>query len=150
MAELLRYNDDDVMRLKDGAATVNALVRRTPRERLAERRFDEWSALDVIAHVVDLAEVTRSRLERSLAEQNPRIESVPSGSLTDERDPMRLAKRLQTAHAAIVELLMEPGAQDRPATHSEWGETTAGHFAAYHARHADGHISELSRSFPPA
>ncbi|TMD59926.1 MAG: hypothetical protein E6I87_08115, partial [Chloroflexi bacterium] len=61
VTEPLQYTDDDVMRLKDGAATVNALVRRTTRERLAERRFDEWSALEIIAHVVDLAEVTRMR-----------------------------------------------------------------------------------------
>ena len=138
------------MRLKDGVATVNALVRRTPRERLAERRFDEWSAIEIIAHVVDLAEVTRTRVERSLAEDTPTIESVPSGTLADERDPLRLAKRLQTAHARLVELLMDPGATGRPATHSQWGRITAGHMAAYHARHSDEHIGELSRAFPPA
>lgn len=150
VAELLRYNDEDVMRLKDGAATVNALVRRIPREHLAERRFGEWSAIEVIAHVVDMAEVTRRRIERSIAEDDPRIESVPSGSLTAERDPRRLAGRLQSAHARIVDLLMESGVVDRRATHSEWGAATAGHFAAYHARHADGHIDELSGAFPPA
>ncbi|HYY55383.1 MAG TPA: DinB family protein [Candidatus Dormibacteraeota bacterium] len=150
MAEQLRYTDDDVMRLKDGAATVNALVRRTRRELLAERRFDEWSALEVIAHVVHLAEVTRERVERTAAEHDPRIESVPSGSLIEERDPVVLARRLQSAHARIVELLMEPGSAQRPATHPEWGRTNAGHFAAYHARHADGHIAELSRAFPPS
>jgi hypothetical protein len=150
MAELLRYTDDDVMRLKDGSATVNALVRRTPRERLAERRFGEWSALEVIAHVVELAEVTRRRVERAIAESNPHLESVASGSLTPERDPRALARRLQSAHARIVDLLMEPGVPQRPATHPEWGEATAGHVAAYHARHADGHIGELSRTFPPS
>jgi len=150
VTEPLRYTDDDVMRLKDGAATVNALVRRTTRERLAERRFDEWSALEIIAHVVDLAEVTRMRVERSLAEDTPTIESVPSGTLAEERDPLRLAKRLQSAHARLVELLMEPGATERGARHTQWGDITAGHMAAYHARHADGHIGELSRAFPPA
>jgi len=150
VAELLRYDDDDVMRLKDGAATVNALVRRAGRERLAERQFGEWSAIEVIAHVVDLAEVTRRRIERTVAEQNPRIESVPSGTLTADRDPAALAKRLQAAHARIVDLLLEPGVAERPATHSEWGAANAGHFGAYHARHSDEHIRELSRAFPPA
>lgn len=150
MAELLRYTDDDVMRLKDGAATVNALVRRTARERLADRRFGEWSAVEVVAHVVELAEVTRGRLERCVAEDIPRIESVPSGSLTSERDAVALAKRLQVAHSRIVELLMEPRTSERAAMHSEWGRVTAGHVAAYHARHSADHIAELSRAFPPA
>ena len=138
------------MRLKDGAATVNALVRRTPRERLAERRFGEWSALEVTAHVVELAEVTARRVERCLVETDPVIESVPAGALGADRDPRNLAARLQRAHARIVELLLNAGAAERRASHPEWGATTAGHFAAYHARHADEHISELSRAFPPA
>jgi hypothetical protein len=150
MPELLRYTDDDVMRLKDGAATVNALVRRTRAERLAEPRFGEWNALEVIAHVVEMAEVTQARVERCIAEETPRIESVSSGTLTSERDPRALAKRLQGAHAKIVELLMEPGAPERAGRHPEWGLANAGHFTAYHARHADGHIGELSRAFPPS
>ncbi len=49
------YRDDLLMTLKDDAATVNALVRRTPRAKLEERRFDQWSALDLIAHVAFIA-----------------------------------------------------------------------------------------------
>jgi hypothetical protein len=150
MPEILHYGDDDVMRLKDGAATINALIRRVSPQRLSERRFGEWSGVEVVAHVVDMAEVTRGRVERSIAETNPEVPSVPSGSLAAERDARRLAQRLTAAHARIVELLMEPGVLERPARHTEWGQATAGHFAAYHARHADEHIGELSRAFPPA
>ena len=80
----------------------------------------------------------------------PAIEAVPSGALPDERDPLKLARRLQRAHAAMVELLLEPGAADRPATHTEWGSVNAGFFAAYHAKHGHDHILELARSFPPS
>lgn len=150
MTATLRYDDDVLMTLKDDAATVNALVRRTPRARLEEPRFGEWSASEVIAHVTYIAEVMRERIARCLAEDSPAIRSVPDGALPDERDPMKLAKRLQVAHAAMVELLLEPGAAERPATHPEWGSVNAGFFAAYHAKHGHEHIAELARAFPPA
>lgn len=150
MTDLLTYDDDDVMRLKDGATTAQALVRRTPRAALEERRFGEWSAIDALSHVVALAEVTRERVQRCRAERDPAIQSVPDGAMLEERDPIALARRLQEAHRSIVELMMEPGLAERGAVHSQYGRVTAGHLAAYHARHADEHVSELSRAFAPA
>ena len=79
----------------------------------------------------------------------PEIASVDSGAMLDERDPHALATRIWAAHAAIVELMMEPGVAKRPGTHPEWGRVPAEHFAAYHARHADEHFRELARAFPP-
>jgi hypothetical protein len=147
--EPLRYDDEDVMRLKDGAATIHRISLTNERERLSAPRSGEWSAVEILAHVAAMAEVTRERLERCLRESAPRIDSVPSGAMLDERDPRALAKRIAAAHAAIVELMMEPGAAARPATHSEWGKIPAEHFAAYHARHADEHLRELAGMFPP-
>lgn len=150
MAALLRYDDDVVMTLKDDATTANALVRRTPRERLLERRFGEWSAVEVLAHVTDVAEVMRRRIERCVADDVPSIEAIGPGTLADEPDPLRLTRRLQTAHSAIVELLLEPGAAEREAIHPEFGRVNAGFFAAYQAKHGHEHIDELARAFPPA
>ncbi len=149
MAQALWYDDLAMMTLKDDAAAVNALVRRTPRGRLDERRFGEWSAVEVIGHVTYIAEVMRERIERCVAEDDPAIASVPDGALPDEREPVALARRLQAAHAAMVELLLEPGAAGRPAHHPEWGRVNAGFFAAYHAKHGHEHIVELARAFPP-
>lgn len=146
----VRYDDGMLMTLKDDAATVNALVRRTPRQRLEERRFGEWSAIELISHVAYIAEVMRARIERCLAEDRPAIEAVPDGALTDERDPVALARRLQEAYAAIVDLLMKPGTAERRATHPEWGSVSAGFFAAHQATHGREHIGELARAFPPA
>ncbi len=150
MAERLRFTDDDVMTLKDDVATVSALVRRVPRERLSAKRFGDWSAIELVSHVTNLAEITQRRVERCLAEEEPFLESVPSGTLDPERDPIALARRLQTAHAAIVDALLEPGAAERPARHPEWGQTDAGHVAAYHAHHAHEHLNEVSAAFPPS
>ncbi len=144
------YHDDLLMTLKDDAATVNALVRRTPRASLDERRFNDWSAVDLIAHVTLIAEVMRARIERCLAEDAPIIEAVPDGARDPERDPVKLAQRLQRALGGIVALLIQPGAAERPATHPEWGSVSAGFFAAHQATHGHEHVVELANAFPPA
>ncbi len=145
----VRYVDDMLMTLKDDAATVNALVRRTPRKSLEERRFGEWSAVELIAHVTFIAEVMRGRIERCLVEDRPAVAAVADGALTDEREPVALARRLQRAYAAIVALLMRPGTPERPATHPQWGDVSAGFFAAHQATHGHDHIAELATAFPP-
>jgi hypothetical protein len=50
----------------------------------------------------------------------------------------------------MIQLLQRPGAADRTGRHRELGLVTAGHFAAYQAKHAGEHIAELQRAFPPA
>ena len=137
------------MRLKDGSATIKRVVLTNPRDGLGVRRFGEWSAIDILSHVAKMAEVTRERLERCRREDAPAIASVDSGAMLDERDPHALATRIWAAHAAIVELMMEPGLAKRPGTHPEWGRVPAEHFAAYHARHADEHFREVAQAFPP-
>ncbi len=146
----IRYDGGLLVTLKNDAATVKALVRRTPRARLEERRFGDWSAIELISHVTFIAEVMRARIERCLAEERPAVAAVPDGALADEREPAILARRLQKAYAAIVDLLMQPGAAGRPATHPEWGSVSAGFFAAHQATHGHDHIVELAKAFPPA
>ena len=45
--------------------------------------------------------------------------------------------------------MQRPGAAARPAVHGAWGETDAGHVAAYQAKHAHDHVAELQGHFPP-
>ncbi len=150
MTELLRYDEDKAFSLMDDAATVNAIVRRVPAERLRATRFGEWSAVELIGHVTDVAEVFAERVRRALEEDTPTLEAIPEGMLGDaRRDPMGLSKRLLGAHQRIVALLQAPGATDRPAIHTEWGRVNAGHIAAYQADHSKAHVAELAAAFPP-
>ena len=151
MTELLRYDEDRAFTLMDHAATVARIVRTAGAARLGATRFGEWTALDLIAHLTDVAEVFAERIRRSLEEDTPRLEAIPDGTLGGAApDPMDLSKRLLRAHQRIVAYLQTPGAADRPAIHGEWGRVNAGHLAAYQADHSKGHVAELAAAFPPA
>jgi len=151
VTERVTYDEDGAFTLMDDAATVNAIVRRTPVERLREKRFGDWTAIDLIAHLTDTAEVFAERVRRAQEEDTPKLEAIPSGTLgSPHRDPMDLAKRMLAAHQKIVALLTRPGAVERPAIHAEWGRVDAGHIAAYQARHSREHVAELGAAFPPA
>jgi hypothetical protein len=154
MTERLRYDEDKAFSLADDAATVARIVRTVPPDRLRGAKFDQWTALEIIGHLADAAEIFADRVQRCIAEERPEVASYDQDALAterrnNERDPMELSRRLSAAHSRIVQLLQWPGATARPATHSAWGEVDAGHFAAYQADHSLGHTSELSAAFPP-
>ena len=154
MTERLRYDDDKAFLLADDAATVARIVRTVPPEKLRGTKIDQWTALEVIGHVTDAAEIFAERARRCVEEDNPRVASYDQNALAaerrnNERDPMELSRRLSAAHGRIVQLLQRPGAVARPGTHSDWGQVDAGHFAAYQADHSHGHTSDLARLFPP-
>lgn len=153
--ERLTYDDDRAFLLADDAATVARIVRTVPAERLRTTRFDEWTALEVIGHVTDAAEIFAERVQRCVDEDRPRVvpydqDAIAAERRNNERDPMELSKRLSAAHARIIQLLQPPGAAARPGIHGEWGEVDAGHFAAYQADHSHGHTGELAKAFPPS
>lgn len=150
MVDRLRYDEDRAYGLMDDAATVNRIVRTATAEQLAERRFGEWTGIQLIAHVVDTAEVFAERVRRALEEEDPHLAAIPGGSMPEARDPMDLARRLLRAHQRIVAHLQAPGATERAAVHSEWGRVDAGHIAAYQADHSKEHVTELAAAFPPS
>jgi DinB family protein len=150
VTRLLVYDDDKAMALMDGAATVNRIVRTKPIERLREKRFGDWSAVQVLAHLADTAEVFAERVRRAIAEDTPQIAAIPGGRAADpDADPMALAKRILVSHQRIAAALQDPSARERPAVHSEWGRVTAGHIAAYQADHTTEHLADLAPAFPP-
>lgn len=151
MVDLLTYDEDTKFILMDDAATVSAIVRRIPIERLRGAKFGEWTTLDVLGHLTDVSEVFAERVRRAIQEDAPRLEPIPEGMAGDpHRDPMDLTRRFLKAHQRIVALLQDPGAVDRPAIHGEWGRVNAGHLAAYEAQHSHEHVLEVSRAFPPS
>ncbi len=155
MTERLRYDEDKAFLLADDAATIARIVRTVPVERLRGTQFGEWTALEVIGHVTDAAEIFADRVQRCVDRERPAIASYDQDALAadrrnNEQDPMDLSRRLLAAHSRIVQLLQRPGTDARPAVHSAWGEVDAGHFAAYQADHSHGHTTELAAAFPPS
>jgi hypothetical protein len=150
MVELLRYDEDKAFSLMDDAATVARIVRTVGAERLRAARLGDWSAVELLGHLSDVAEVFAERVRRALEEDTPTLEAIPEGTLGGaQREPMDLSRRLLRAHQRIVAYLQAPGAVDRPAIHSEWGRVNAGHIAAYEADHSKEHVAALAAAFPP-
>jgi hypothetical protein len=89
-----------------------------------------------------------------VTEDRPALPSVDQNAVhaerkNDDADATALSKRLQAAHAAIVQTLQRPAARDRIGVHAERGQVTAGWLAAYQARHSHEHVTELQPHFPP-
>ena len=152
--ERLRYDEDKAFFLADDASTIARIVRTVPADRLRATKFDEWTALEIIGHVADAAEIFADRVQRCIDEDRPTVaaydqDAVAAERRNNERDPMELSRRLSAAHSRIVQLLQRPGAAARPGRHGDWGDVDAGHFAAYQADHSHAHTGELAKAFPP-
>lgn len=150
----LRYDDDTAFTLADDAATVARIVRMTDAPALRAKRFDQWTALEVLGHVADMAELFAERVRRIVSEDRPHLPSVDQDKIAaerrnNERDPMEFDRRIRAAHAELVRLLQDPAHRSRLGVHEEQGEVDAGHLAAYQARHAHEHVSDLASAFPP-
>ena len=152
--ERLRYDEDTAFTLADDAATIARITRMVPAAELRTKKFGDWTALEVIGHVADMAEVFAGRIRRIVSEDRPRLVSVDQDKVhaerrNNDRDPIDLAKRVQAAHGDIVRLLMDAANRGRLGIHEEQGEVDAGHLAAYQASHAHEHTTELASAFPP-
>ena len=150
----LRYDEDSAFTLADDAGTLARIVRTVDADRLRSVRFGEWTAVEVIGHLADSAEIFAERVRRCIEEDRPALPSFDQDEIAKERrnaerDPMDLSRRVSAAHAAIVQLLIDERARSRPGIHSEHGELDAGHFGAYQARHGHEHAVELATAFPP-
>ena len=152
--ERLSYDDDSAFMLADDAATIARIVRTVSADRLRSVRFGEWTAVEVIGHLADSAEIFAERVRRCIEEDRPALQSFDQDKLAAERrnaerDPMELSRRVSAAHSDIVQRLLDASARSRPGIHSEHGELDAGHFGAYQARHGHEHAAELAAAFPP-
>jgi hypothetical protein len=153
--ERLSYDDDTAFTLADDASTIARVVRTATRDELRALKFDQWTALEVIGHVADMAEVFAERVRRMVGEDKPSLPGADQDAIHDarrnnEREPMDFAKRIQAAHGEIVRLLAVKANRARTGVHAEWGEIDAAHVAAYQARHAHEHVTQIAERFPPA
>jgi hypothetical protein len=150
----LTYDEDSAFTLADDASTIARIVRTVPADRLRAAKFGDWTAVEVIGHLADSAEIFAERVRRCIEEDRPTIVPFDQDALAAERrnaerDPMDLSRRVSAAHALIVRLLMDGSVRSRPGLHPEAGLLDAGHFGAYQARHGHEHARELGAAFPP-
>ena len=149
------YGDDQAFTLADDAATIQRITRAYPAAELRAKKFGDWTAVEVIGHVADMAEIFAERVRRMVTEDRPRLVAIDQDAVhaerrNNERDPMALAKRVQSAHGEIVRLLMDRANRARLGVHEEMGEVDAAHIAGYQANHSHEHVTELAAAFPPA
>ena len=151
--ELLRYDDDTALVLADSSATIARIVRTVPADKLRATRFGEWTAVELLGHLADAAEIFADRVERCIEEDLPAIASYDQDAVAAERrnaerDPLgsRSASWWRTAAWSSCSPSRSPLAAG---VHGEWGVVDAGHFAAYQAKHAGEHTGELAKAFPP-
>jgi len=154
MTDELRYDEDAAFRLADDAATVSAIVRRTPDAQLRAARFGDWNAKQVLGHLAASAEVFAERVRRCIDEDRPTLpgwdqDAADTAADHTNADAMALSRRLQAAHAQIVQLLGRNGAVERVGVHTERGPVTAGWLGAYQAKHSHEHAVALGAAFPP-
>jgi DinB family protein len=154
MPEPLTYDEDTAFTLADDAATLAAIVRRTPDEELRTVRLGEWTAKEVIGHLADSADVFAERVRRCVEEERPALPSFDQDAVAavrknNDADAMALTKRIQAAHGSIVRLLQARGAAERIGVHAQHGPVTAAWLGAYQAKHSHEHVLELQPHFPP-
>jgi hypothetical protein len=85
MTDRLRYDDDKAFLLADDASTIARIVRTVPAAKLRGTKLDEWTALEVIGHVTDAAEIFADRVQRCVDEENPRVASYDQDAIARER-----------------------------------------------------------------
>ena len=105
----LGYDEDTAFTLADDAATISAIVRRTPDERLRAAKIGDWTAKEVIGHVADLAEVFAERVRRCVTDDRPALASVdrtrcrPNGvTTTSTRWPSRSGSSRHTRRSCVT------------------------------------------------
>ena len=107
MTERLRYDEDTAFSLADDAATIARIVRTVPPDRLCAAKFDQWTALEIIGHLADAAEIFADRVQRCVDEERPQVASYDQDAVAaqrrnNERDPMELSRRLSAAFPPTV------------------------------------------------
>jgi hypothetical protein len=140
--------------LEAGLPAVAAAVEGRDEATLTRRpRDDEWSAREVLEHLVSAEELLANRVPRLLDEPDPELVAAAAWVLP-AGDEATTATGLPTAalvarHRALRESTLarlraaSPAAWSRAGRHPEWGTVTVTSQAAYFARHLWSHLAQL-------
>ena len=134
--------------------TVRALVRgvddATARRRPAE---GEWSLVEVVAHMADVDERARERVERILDEDDPELAPFDQDALAEseryrDRALADEVERLATTRAAHLDLLDSLGDEqwERTGRHGEHGRMTVRDYEAHCAAEDVDHLAQIAET----
>jgi len=121
----------------------DAALRRRPAE-------GEWSAVEVVGHLIDKMGVWTSRVERVATEDRPFLASFDQDALVRERayqwsDPTRLLEDLEAACQRFAELIerLAEAALERQGVHEENGPMTLRQCVQAPLGSIEGHLAQL-------
>ena len=128
---------------------VAGLDEATVRQRPAE---DEWSIVEVVAHLGDTEERTLERVRRMLDEDNPTLPAFDQAALAVERgyhemDAVGALQRfldLRAEHVGLLESLDDAGWR-RPGIHEEQGPMTVQLYESHIAGEDADHLAQIAR-----
>lgn len=111
----------------------------------------EWSAIEVVGHMIDKMQIWASRVERILTEERPTLPGYDQDALVHEHDyqhadPVVLFERLSQAceqYAAIVERV-PTSALEREGVHEEFGSMTIRQCVEATLDSVPQHLAQLS------
>ncbi|NWF69513.1 MAG: DinB family protein [Chloroflexi bacterium] len=109
---------------------------------------NEWSARDLLWHLLIAQELLRVRAEKILDEHNPLLEGVAAWDMTSQQalPAGEIWERYRESRQATLERLRAAGdAWWRTGWHSEFGSVTLLDQATYFARHEHMHLGQFAQ-----
>ncbi len=114
---------------------------------------DDWSIVEVVAHLADADERAHERVRRMRDEDEPRLEAYDQEALAEERQyrfmPLdRALDRFAASRAAHAETLaaLDDAAWARAGIHEEVGPITIQALTAHMAAHDATHLAQIAAS----
>lgn len=133
-----------------GAAVEEACRDITPLEMDRVPGPGQWTARQILCHLMDSEMVGRDRLARTLAEDQPRLEWYDQDLWAQRldyhrRDFSRTLQMFQATRAANVELLasVDGAGWERTAIHSRLGTLTLRDLLIIYTEHAEQHARQI-------
>jgi hypothetical protein len=115
---------------------------------------DRWSIGEVLAHLVEVEQVFRTRAKRMLEEKEPQLESYDqnaayaAGKYSSGRAEEHLRQFCHERDLSVSLLrYAPPGSEARTAQHSELGRITLGELLNEWAFHDLGHVKQVSELY---
>lgn len=110
---------------------------------------DEWSIIEIVAHLADAEEMVVKRIERMLTEEDPALPAYNPEDLADvrgyrSRDLNEELDRFEAVRGALTSRL-EDLDDARTGQHEEVGEITVEAMTAHMAAHDAIHLAQISR-----
>jgi len=133
-------------RLSDAAAGFDAVS--------AARRpaSGEWSVIELACHIRDYMEIFNSRIERALAEENPRVQSYDNADLSASReyasqDLTRVLTVATGVRRKTLDLISRMGDAGwaRTVEHPTWGRKSIEWLLQRCADHDAEHVEDIRR-----